>query len=251
MHQAVCQYAERAAEKLRRERQYCRHISVFLRTSPFAPHDPYYANSNSVRLMLATQARVQKVAETRRKSPDKGTQKLALRPHQFRDLNNPSNYILVPSVSSERRIYVPLGFFDANVISTNLNFILPHATLYEFGILSSLLHNDWMRLVAGRLKSDYRYSATVVYNTFPWPSVTPGQREEIKRLAEEMYLTRDDFPGRTLAELYDPDKMPPSLLAAHQALDVAVDKLYRDKPFRDAADRLNYLLARYEGLTKK
>lgn len=195
--------------------------------------------------------RVQKVAQTRLSSPDKGAQKLALKPHLFRDLNNPSSYILVPCHSSETRTYVPLGFFDHETICSNANFILPNGTLYEFGILSSLLHNDWMRLVAGRLKSDYRYSASVVYNTFPWPVVTPKQREEISRLAEETYLTRDDFPGRTLAELYDPDKMPPSLLAAHQALDIAVDRLYRDKPFRNAADRLSFLLARYEELTNK
>lgn len=209
------------------------------------------ATDEDLKSMPLVYERVQNVAETRRKSPDKGAQKLALRPHLFRDLNNPSSYILIPRVSSERRNYIPIGFFDEDTISTDLNNILPNGTLYEFGILSSLLHNDWMRLVASRLKSDYRYSATVVYNTFPWPVVTPKQREEIIRLAEEAYLTRDDFPGRTLAELYDPDKMPPPLLAAHQALDIAVDRLYRDKPFRGAADRLSCLLAQYEELTKK
>ena len=120
--------------------------------------------------------------------------------------------------------------------------------MYEFGILSSLLHNDWMRLVAGRLESRYRYSASVVYNPFPWPNVTEQQRQEIKNLAEEIRLTREEFPGRTLAELYDPDKMPARLLAAHQALDRAVDRLYRERPFKDAADRLSCLLARYEAL---
>ncbi|BBQ81613.1 putative DNA methyltransferase YeeA [Klebsiella sp. WP3-W18-ESBL-02] len=96
--------------------------------------------------------RVQKVAEARRKSPDKGAQKMAERPHQFRDLNNPDDYILIPSVSSERRTYIPIGFYDANVISTNANYIIPNGTLYEFSILTSLIHNDWMRLVAGRLR---------------------------------------------------------------------------------------------------
>ncbi|WP_052238888.1 class I SAM-dependent DNA methyltransferase [Pectobacterium brasiliense] len=195
--------------------------------------------------------RVQRVAETRRKSPDKGAQKMAERPHQFRDLNNPDSYILIPSVSSERRTYVPLGFFNAEVISTNANYIIPNGTLYEFGILSSLMHNDWMRLVAGRLKSDYRYSASVVYNPFPWPEVTAIQRKEIEILAEDVILIREEFPGHTLAELYDPDKMPPKLLAAHQALDTAVDRLYRERPFKDAADRLSCLLARYEAQTQK
>ncbi|WP_225086797.1 class I SAM-dependent DNA methyltransferase [Pectobacterium colocasium] len=195
--------------------------------------------------------RVQRVAETRRKSPDKGAQKMAERPHQFRDLNNPDNYILIPSVSSERRTYVPLGFFNAEVISTNANYIIPNGTLYEFGILSSLMHNDWMRLVAGRLKSDYRYSASVVYNPFPWPDVTATQRKEIEILAEDVILIREEFPGHTLAELYDPDKMPQKLLTTHQALDTAVDRLYRERPFKDAADRLSCLLARYEALTHK
>ncbi len=192
--------------------------------------------------------RVQRVADARKKSPDKGTQKLALRPHQFRDLNNPESYIIVPKVSSERRIYIPIGFFDANTIATDLNFIIPNGTMYEFGILSSILHNDWMRLVAGRLESRYRYSNTLVYNTFPWPDITDTQRQDIEHLAEEVYLTRAEFPGCTLAELYDPDKMPAELLAAHQALDRAVDRLYRERPFKDAAERLSCLLARYEAL---
>jgi hypothetical protein len=195
-------------------------------------------------------SRVQKVAEKRRQSPDKGTQKLAERAHQFRDLNNPDNYILIPSVSSERRMYVPIGFFEADVISTNLNFILPNGTLYEFAILTSLMHNDWMRQVAGRLKSDYRYSAKVVYNTFPWPNVTDTQRNLLIALAKTVLLTRENYPENTLAELYDPLKMPTDLLEAHQALDKAVDRLYRDKPFKDATERLSCLLERYESLTK-
>lgn len=194
--------------------------------------------------------RVQKVAEARRKSPDKGAQKMAERPHQFRDLNNPNDYILIPSVSSERRTYVPIGFYDASVISTNLNYILPNGTLYEFAILTSLMHNDWMRLVAGRLESRYRYSATVVYNSFPWPSVTNEQRNSLIALAKTVLLTRENYPENTLAELYDPLKMPADLLEAHQTLDKAVDRLYRDKPFRDSTERLSCLLERYEALTK-
>jgi len=142
-----------------------------------------------------------------------------------------------------------MGFFDSGTISTDLNNILPNGSWYEFGILSSLLHNDWMRLVAGRLKSDYRYTATIVYNTFPWPTVSANQRKEIERLAEEVELVREDYPGKTLAELYDPDKMPAGLLEAHQALDRAVDRLYRDRPFKDAAERVSHLLGLYEKLT--
>ncbi|WP_315309272.1 DNA methyltransferase [Pantoea vagans] len=194
--------------------------------------------------------RVQKVAEARRKSPDKGARKMAERPHQFRDLNNPDDYILIPSVSSERRIYIPIGFYDANVISTNANYIIPNGTLYEFSILTSIIHNDWMRLVAGRLKSDYRYSAKVVYNSFPWPDVTDVQRKSLINLAKSVLLIRENYPESTLADLYDPLKMPTELLEAHQALDEFVDRLYRDKPFKDATERLSCLLERYESLTK-
>lgn len=200
--------------------------------------------------MPLVQKRVLAVRQFRLKSSKAGTQKKADTPHLFDEIRQPTSgdYILIPSVSSERRTYVPIGFYNSDVISTNLNFIIPDGTMYEFGILSSLLHNDWMRLVAGRLKSDYRYSASVVYNPFPWPNVTEQQRQEIKNLAEEIRLTREEFPGRTLAELYDPDKMPAKLLAAHQALDRAVDRLYRERPFKDATDRLSCLLARYEAL---
>ncbi len=126
--------------------------------------------------------------------------------------------------------------------------MIPNATLYEFGILTSEMHNDWMRTVGGRLKSDYRYSATLVYNTFPWPGASEPQRKAIEALAEEILLVREDYPGKTLAELYDPDKMPQPLLDAHKALDRAVEKLYRDRPFRDASERLEHLFARYEKL---
>ncbi|MFL7863855.1 class I SAM-dependent DNA methyltransferase [Vibrio cincinnatiensis] len=209
------------------------------------------ACETDLKSMPLVSERVALVAEKRRMSPDKGTQKLADRPHQFRDLNNPERFILMPSVSSARRTYVPLGMFTGDIISTNLNYIIPDGTLYEFAILSSLLHNEWMRLVAGRMKSDYRYSASVVYNTFPWPEVNEKQKAKAITLAENVLFVREDFPGKTLAELYNPDSIPSELLIAHQELDAAVDKLYRDKPFKDTADRLSCLLARYEELVVK
>lgn len=197
--------------------------------------------------------RLELVAESRSKSPRETVRKLAAKPYRFEFISQPQSgdYILVPRVSSERRLYVPLGFFSSDTITTDANNIIPNGTLYEFGILSSLLHNDWMRLVASRLKSDYRYSATLVYNPFPWPEVNETQRKEIEMLAEEVILTREEYPGQTLAELYDPDKMPSELLTAHQALDKTVDRLYRERPFKDAADRLSCLLARYEKLAQK
>lgn len=194
--------------------------------------------------------RVQSVAEMRKNSNKVSTKKKADTPHLFDENRQPitGKYILIPRVSSERRVYVPIGFFSSDVIASDRNFILPNGTLYEFGMITSLMHNDWMRLVAMRLESRYSYGNKVVYNTFPWPDVTDAQRQEIERLAEEVLLTRAEFSGETLAALYDPDKMPAALLAAHQALDRAVDRLYRERPFKDAAERLSCLLARYEAL---
>lgn len=196
--------------------------------------------------------RVQKVAEMRRKSTKLSTQKKSNTPHLFDENRQPisGDYILIPHVSSERRTYIPIGLVDASIISTDGNFILPNGTLYEFSILTSLMHNDWMRLVAGRLESRYRYSTKVVYNTFPWPDVTDVQRKTLIALAKTVLLMRENYPENTLADLYDPLKMPIDLLEAHQALDKAVDRLYRDKPFKDSSERLSCLLERYEALNK-
>ncbi|WP_201508717.1 class I SAM-dependent DNA methyltransferase [Psychrobacter alimentarius] len=198
--------------------------------------------------MPLVKSRVDNVRYARLESTDKAAHKLAERPHEFRDLNNPDSYIIIPSVSSERRKYVPIGTFDGHTISSNLNHIIPNGTLFEFGILTSLAHNDWMRLVAGRLKSDYRYSGTIVYNTFPFPNATDEQKKSIENLAEEILLARASNAGMTLAELYDPDKMPEDLKQAHSTLDDAVDKLYRPQGFSNTEERLAHLLARYEQL---
>lgn len=208
------------------------------------------ATQNDIEKMPVVVNKLQAVKELRIKAGHPAALKMAEKPHLFMQISQPKsgNYILIPRVSSERRNYIPMGFFGFETICSDANMFIPNGTLYAFGIMSSILHNDWMRLVAGRLKSDYRYSASVVYNPFPWPDVTESQQKEIERLAEEVLLTREEFPGRTLAELYDPEKMPAALLVAHQALDRAVDRLYRERPFKDAAERLSCLLARYETL---
>lgn len=192
--------------------------------------------------------RLEQVKKMRLASRDIGANKLAERPHQFRDLHNPTKYIIVPRVSSERRKYVPLDFLNEQSICTDRNQMIPNGTMYEFGILNSIMHNEWMRLVTGRLESRYNYSGTIVYNTFPFPTVTDDQKNHIEQLAEEILLTREDFAGETLAKLYDPDTMPESLKIAHQNLDDAVDKLYNPKGFADTASRLAHLLERYESL---
>lgn len=194
--------------------------------------------------------RLDAVRQMRMESKASSTRDWADRPHLFVQNAQPKDghYILVPRVSSERRSYVPIGFVDVNVIASDANLIIPNATLYEFGILTSEMHNDWMRAIAGRLESRYRYSATLVYNTFPWPEVTEPKRKHIEALAEEILLIREDYPDKTLAQLYDPDTMPEPLLQAHKNLDRAVEALYREKPFRDASERLEHLFARYEKL---
>lgn len=192
--------------------------------------------------------RLEQVKQMRLASRDIGANKLAERPHQFRDLHNFESFIVIPRVTSSRRTYIPIGILNKDYITTDLVQMIPNGTMYEFGILTSLAHNDWMRLVAGRLESRYRYSGTIVYNTFPFPTVTDEQKKHIEHLAEEILLTREDFAGDTLAKLYDPDTMPESLKIAHQNLDDAVDKLYNPKGFADTASRLAHLLERYETL---
>lgn len=194
--------------------------------------------------------RIEAVREARLKSSRKSTKQLAETPHLFGEVRQPKhgNYILVPGVTSERRQYVPIGFYSYEIIATNLVNIIPEGSIYDFAILTSLIHNDWMRLVAGRLESRYRYTSTIVYNTFPFPNVTDTQKKNIENLAEEILLARASNAGMTLAELYDPDKMPEDLKQAHSTLDDAVDKLYRPQGFANTEERLAHLLARYEKL---
>jgi hypothetical protein len=198
------------------------------------------------------QHRIEGVKQMRLKSPDKGANKLAETPWKFRDTRTPDTYILVPRVSSERREYVPMGFFDSNTISSDANQMIPNATLYEFAILTSQIHMDWMRVVAGRLKSDYRYSAKLVYNNFPWPASNEKQKSQIEKLAQKILDARqaefDLDSTASLADLYDPRSMPIALRKAHQALDKAVDKLYRDEGFNSPEERVTFLFNRYNEL---
>lgn len=206
------------------------------------------ATNDEINELPLIKDRVEKVRQMRLKSSDLGTRKLASRPHVFREVNNFSSFILVPSTTSERRTYVPVGIFDSKSIPTNANLIIPNGSLYEAGILMSTMHMDWLRTVGGRLESRYRYSATLIYNTYPWPKVSEQQTEEIKMLTEKILLIREEFPNKSLADLYDPNLMPSSLLGAHKELDSAVEKLYRDKPFKDSSERLEHLFKLYEKL---
>ena len=195
---------------------------------------------------------IEGVRDMRLASSKKQTQELAESAWLFGEIRHPETgtYILLPRVSSERRAYVPMGFCDNEIITTDRNQMIPNAGLYEFGILTSQLHMDWMRVVTGRLKSDFNYSAKLVYNNFPWPSVNDTQCQHIETLAQAVLDARqqemDKDASTTLADLYDPDLMPPSLRKAHKKLDKAVDGLYQKAAFNNPLDRVKHLFTLYE-----
>lgn len=179
-----------------------------------------------LRKMPLVLKRVEACKQDRENSPDVGRRKLAETPTLFREINNPASFILVPQVSSERRRYVPMGFLDCNTISTNLNFIIPEATMYQFAILTSNIHMAWMRAVCGRLEMRYRYSANIVYYNFPWPEPTEPQRQKIEQTAQAILDARALYPDSSLADLYDELTMPPELRKAHRLNDMAVMEAY-------------------------
>ena len=179
-----------------------------------------------LRSMPMVMKRIQACKEDRENAPDAGRRKLALTPHLFREQLNPATYIIVPSVSSERRRYVPIGFLTNDTIPTNLVLIVPDATLYHFGILESNVHMAWMRAVCGRLEMRYRYSKDVVYNNFPWPTPTDEQKAKIERTAQAILDARALYPDSSLADLYDELTMPAELRKAHQDNDRAVMQAY-------------------------
>lgn len=170
---------------------------------------------------------IKHVKELRENSNREATRKLATISYLFGEIRQPeTNYLLVPSTSSERRRYIPIGFFDNNTISSNANLVIPNATLYNFGVLTSNVHMAWVRAIAGRLKSDYRYSAKIVYNTFPWCNPTKDQKEKIEKTAQEILDARALYSNSSLADLYDELTMPKELRKAHQENDKAVMEAY-------------------------
>lgn len=171
--------------------------------------------------------RLEAVRQMRLASSAAPTRALADKPYLFFSTpQTDSNYLCIPEVSSERRRYIPIGFMDRSVIASNKLLIVPGATLYHFGILTSNVHMAWMRTVCGRLKSDYQYSGATVYNNFPWPTPTEEQKGKIERTAQAILDARDLYPDCSLADLYDETTMPPELRKAHQENDKAVMRAY-------------------------
>lgn len=182
---------------------------------------------NELRKMPECMKRVEAVRQLRFASKSAGTVKLADTPTRFHVENMPEGtYIVVPEVSSERRRYVPMGFMTPDILCSNLVKIIPNATLYHLGVLTSNVHMAWMRAVCGRLKSDYRYSKDVVYNNFPWPTPTDAQKDKIEQTAQAILDARALYPDSSLADLYDETTMPPELRKAHQMNDKAVMMAY-------------------------
>ena len=178
-------------------------------------------------------------------------QKLADTPTLFRETKNPKSYIIVPRVSSENRRYIPLGFLGNDVITTDSATIIENAEIYHFGILTSNVHMAWMRAVAGRLKSDYRYSKDIVYNNFPWCNPTPEQKATIEKTAQAILDARAKYPDCSLADLYDETTMPPELRKAHQANDFAVMAAYGFNRKITESECVAELMKRYQALVNE
>lgn len=186
------------------------------------------ANLFEVRKCSMIMDRIEKVKKFRLSSKAAGTQKYADTPYLFCQIAQPDkgDYIVVPKVSSQRRKYIPMGFMNYNTIASDLVFIIPDASIYEFGIITSNVHMAWMRTVAGRLKSDYRYSKDIVYNTFPWPEIDEKQKARIEKTAQAILDARALYPDASLADLYDELTMPSELRKAHQENDKSVMEAY-------------------------
>ena len=214
--------------------------------------------------------RVEAVHTMRLASSDKQTRSDAQTPTLFQKIRQPcTNYLLVPSVSSERRNFVPIGFLTPETIISNLVYSIPDATLFHFAVMTSTMHNAWMRATCGRLESRYRYSAKIVYNNFPWPELPepvgegavatgkPGaanaqkKRDALEAAAQAVLDARAGFPDASLADLYDPLAMPAALRKAHQALDKAVDAAYAYTGPSDDASRVAFLFGLYERLVNR
>ena len=195
--------------------------------------------------------RIEKTKKFRLSSNREATNKLAEKPMLFGEIRQPnSKYIIIPKVSSENRKYIPIGILEPTTIVSGSALIIPNASLYIFGIMTSAMQMVWMKATCGRMKSDYQYSASIVYNNFPFPeSPTDKQIKTIETLAQIVLDVRADFPDSSLADLYDPNTMPPALVKAHNELNKAVDLAYRPQAFISESKRMEFLFELYEKYT--
>lgn len=206
---------------------------------------------SDLRKSIFISERLKDVKKFRESSTRKETRELANNPSQFAFVShNESEYIIIPSVSSERRKYIPMGFMPSSVIASNLCLIIPDAKMFHFGVLTSEMHMSWVRNLCGRLKSDFRYSNSIVYNNYPWPE-NPSEKQikNIEEKAQNVLDVRASFPASSLADLYSPLTMPPALVKAHNELDKAVDAAYSKQTFSSEAKRMEFLFELYEKYT--
>jgi hypothetical protein len=209
--------------------------------------------------MPLTLERIQKVKTARLNSGKQRTKEWASTPSLFTEDRQPTtDYLAIPKVSSERRSYLPICYAPKEWIASGSLLIIPNATLHEFGVLNSSMHMSWMRAVCGRMKSDYQYSASVVYNNYPWPgfageALSDKHRNAIEQAAQSVLDARAKFADASLADLYDPLTMPSALLKAHQKLDAAVDAAYQPsggkKTYASDAERVAFLFELYQRVT--
>ena len=205
------------------------------------------ANPADLRTMPKVVERMQAVRAFRAKSKRKSTLAIADYPTQYNvNVVPDAPFLVIPEVSSERREYIPIGWLEPPVIPSNKIRILPNATLWQFGLLTSTMHMAWVKSIGGRLKSDFSYGIGIIYNTFPMPPVPAERLQRLEPYTDAILAARAAYPDATLADLYDPDLMPVELRRAHRALDSAVDKLYRRSPFSSDRERVEHLLGLYE-----
>lgn len=195
--------------------------------------------------------RIELTKAFRLSSTDGGTHKIASRPHQFREMKEAENAIIIPTVTSERREYLPIDFLsiDKNIIAPNQ--VIYNAESWLFGVIHCKMHMIWVKAVGGKMKNDYRYSTTICYNTFPFPTLNEKHKETINQYVFAILDERAKFPEKTLAWMYNPETMPAGLKQAHKELDLAIERIYRLAPFNSDEERLEYLFKLYDEMTKK
>lgn len=210
------------------------------------------ATPKELRSIPEIRTRIEKVKEFREKSSKAATRKIADTPQLFQEIRQPltGNYLVIPVTTSQTRKYIPMGFVNSNTIASNALLITTNASTYDFGILESIVHMDWMRLTTGRLEMRYQYSAKIVYNNFPWPTPTPEQRKKIEQTAQAILDARNNHPESSLADLYDPLAMPPDLRKAHKANDKAVLQAYGLKTDATESEIVAHLFKMYEKLAE-
>ncbi|MFM7697516.1 MAG: type IIL restriction-modification enzyme MmeI, partial [Limnohabitans sp.] len=213
-----------------------------------------------LRAMPYVLKRIEGIRTMRESSTKPATRALANTPTLFGEIRQPKSkrYLAIPKVSSERRQFIPIGYLDSEVICGDKIFFVDDASLFTFGVLTSTMHNAWMRQTCGRLESRYSYSNTIAYNNFPWPGfagepLSDKHRSAIEQAAQSVLDTHAQFANSSLADLYDPLTMPPALLKAHQKLDTAVDAAYvpggGKKAYASDAERVAFLFELYQRIT--